>query len=70
MTSDAVAHLLALLRLRGGPSATDARAMWQALSACAGFDTVLQREGATLWLYRRLHDCGVALDSTAGATLT
>ncbi|MBA2293104.1 MAG: nucleotidyltransferase family protein [Gemmatimonadales bacterium] len=69
MISDAVAHLLELLRIRGAPSTTDASAMWHAVSACPEYDTLLQREGATLWLYRRLHDCGVTLDSAAGATL-
>lgn len=69
VTSDAVAHLLALLRIHGAPSTTDASAMWHAVSTCPGYDTLLQREGATLWLYRRLHDCGVSLDSTAGTTL-
>ncbi len=69
MTPDAVAHLLALLRIRGAPSTTDASAMWHAVSACPEYSTLLQREGAALWLYRRLHDCGVSLDSEAGATL-
>lgn len=69
MTAEAVAQLLALLRLRGGPSASDASTMWQALSPCSELGTLLQREGATLWLYRRLHDCGVSLDSAAGAAL-
>ncbi len=69
MTSDPAGQLLSLLRLRGGPLTDEAGAMWRALSASRGYDGVVQREGATLWLYRRLHDRGVPLDSPAGAML-
>lgn len=69
MTPDIVTDLLRLLRLHGTPSVTEATAIWESVSGCAEHEALLQREGATLWLYRRLHDCGVSLAAPPGAAL-
>ncbi|MGH7592715.1 MAG: nucleotidyltransferase family protein, partial [Gemmatimonadales bacterium] len=69
MTSNQARSLLALLRLDGGPSRDEARAMWLALAGCPVLELLLRLEGATLWLYRRLHDLGVPTAPPLGAVL-
>ena len=53
------AQLLELLRLRDAVSVDEARERWTAIASWDALHQVLESEGATLRLHRRLHDRGV-----------
>lgn len=64
-----VERLVDLLRLTPGGADADLTAAWRALASEPGIKALVKREGASLWLHRRLHQLGLDSSGPLGQSL-